>query len=273
VTQADIDRASRDYYSEQLAISAGLIDRVLRWWRALSWRAIQTDSDALWETYRDMVSYARDRSHTTGTEYHNRVRELALSNPQPLRGAHRDLGAEARQAAVSFFAQTAPVAREIKRGRLDDPEFLAELDDIMTRAGTNLARDGGRLAEQGGRDALADARENDSECIGYYRKTDEDPCGFCAMLASRGLVYTEARNSDKGSRSWVDEQDPDQYHPDCHCQTLPLFRGVAMPAEDRRKADEYERIWKDTEGSGAEQLKNFRDKFDADRRARRDSNV
>ncbi|QPB09543.1 capsid maturation protease [Streptomyces phage Sycamore] len=269
MTQADIDRASRAYYDEQLAISAGLINSVLRWWRTLSWRAVQTDSDALWETYRDMVSDARDRSHTAGTEYHNRIRELALDHPSTFRGGERDSAAEARQAATSFFVQTAPVTREIQRGRLDDPEFVAELDEFMSRAGTNLARDGGRLAEQGGRDALADARDNDPEVIGYYRKTDADPCGFCAMLASRGLVYTESRNSSRRTRSWVDEQDPDQYHPDCHCQTLPLFQGVSMPAEDRRKADEYERLWKDTEGSGAEQLKNFRDAFDADRRARR----
>jgi hypothetical protein len=268
VTQADYDRASRDYYNEQLAISAGLIDRLLRWWRTLSYRAIQTDSDALWETYRDMVSDARDRSYTAGSEFHNRARELA-GHTSTFKGGPRDTAAESRQAATSFFVQTAPVTREIQRGRLDDPEFLAELDDLMTRAGTNLARDGGRLAEQGGRDALADARENDTEVIGYYRKTDPDPCGFCAMLASRGLVYTESRNSSRASRTWVDEQDPEQYHPDCHCQTLPLFRGQSMPADDRRKADEYERAWKDTEGSGADQLKNFRDRIDADRRARR----
>ncbi|QPB09690.1 hypothetical protein CPT_Shaeky_003 [Streptomyces phage Shaeky] len=268
MTQADYDRASRDFYNEQVRISAGLINSVLRWWRTLSWRAVQTDSDALWETYRDMVSDARGRSHEAGLALHNRAREAA-GHTSTFRGGPRDLGAEARQAATSFFVQTTPVTREIQRGRLDDPEFLAELDDLMTRAGTNLARDGGRLAEQGGRDALADARENDGDVIGYYRMTDADPCGFCAMLASRGLVYTEARNSARRTRTWLDEQDPDQYHPDCHCQTLPLFEGVSMPEEHRRKADEYKAAWDNTEGSGEAQLKNFRERFDADRRARR----
>lgn len=225
MTQADIDRASRAYYDEQLATSATLVDHVLRWWRALSWRAVQTDNDALWETYRDMVADARDRSYAAGSEYHNHVREMALGHLGTFPGGDRDATAETRQTAASFFTHTAPVARAIQRGRLDDPEFLADLDSVMSSAGTNLARDGGRLAEQGGRDALADARDNDPEVIGYYRKTDPDPCGFCAMLASRGLVYTETRNSSRASRTWVDEQDPEQYHPDCHCQTLP-FSGV-----------------------------------------------
>ncbi len=266
MTQADYDRASRDYYDEQVSIAAALMRRVLRWFRTLNPRALPTDADTLWEAYRDMVNEARGQSYEAGTRFHNHARNAAgLPDLGTFPG--RDEVAEARQAAASYFVNTAPVTREIQRGRLDDPEFQDELDRLMTNAGTNLARDAGRLAEQGGRDALADARENDPEVIGYYRKTDADPCGFCAMLASRGLVYTESRNSSRRSRSWVSEQDPDQYHPDCHCQTLPLFRGVSMPADDRRKAEEYERLWRQTESSGETQLKNFRDAIDAQRRA------
>lgn len=268
MTQADYNRASRDYYNEQVGIAATLMQHVIRWFRTLSPRALQTDADTLWVAYRDMVNEARGRSYAAGTRFHNQARNAAgLPDLGTFLG--RDETAEVRQAAASYFVHTAPVTREIQRGRLDDPEFADELDRLMTSAGTNLARDGGRLAEQGGRDALADARENDPEVIGYYRKTDPDPCGFCAMLASRGLVYTEDRNSSRGSRTWVDEQNPDQYHPDCHCQTLPLFRGQSMPAEDRRRADEYARMWRDTEGSGETQLKNFRDAIDAQRRANR----
>ncbi len=267
MTQAGYDRASRDYYDEQVSIAASLMQRVIRWFRTLNPRAVQADADTLYEVYRDMVGEARGRSYEAGTRFHNLARnEAGLSDLGTFLG--RDETAEARQAAASYFVNTAPVTREIQRGRLDDPEFAEELDRLMSNAGTNLARDAGRLAEQGGRDALANARETDSEVIGYYRKTDPDPCGFCAMLASRGLVYTEARNSAKRTRSWVNEQDPDQYHPDCHCQTLPLFRGQSMPADDRRRADEYARMWGDTEGSGETQLKNFRDRIDAQRRGR-----
>ncbi|MFJ8884223.1 hypothetical protein ACIRJR_12545 [Streptomyces sp. NPDC102402] len=270
MTQADIDRASRAYYNEQLAISGSLAQRLMEWWATLSWRAVDSDPDALWKTYRDMVSESRDQSYEAGTRYHNRVRELAIGEHLgTFPGGQRDTVSEARQAAASYFVHAAPVTRETQRGRLDDPEFLAELDDVMSRAGTNLARDGGRLAEQGGRDALADARENDPEVIGYYRKTDADPCGFCAMLASRGAAYSESRNASRSTRSYVAEDNPDQYHPDCHCQTLPLFRGVSLPAEDERKRTEYLRRWNETEGSGEAQMRNFMRAFNDEREAGR----
>ncbi|MBT2400267.1 hypothetical protein [Streptomyces sp. ISL-100] len=169
----------------------------------------------------------------------------------------RDTAAEAGKAKVSYYVHTAPLREEMKRGRLDDPDFLKSLDDTMESAGRNLALDAGRLAESGGRDALAEARENDAEVIGWYRMTDTDPCGFCAMLASRGAAYSKF-------------MEPDQFHRGCHCQTLPLFRGVSMPPEDAAKRDEYLARFKATPGSGSSQARAFQEAFDTERKARRD---
>ncbi|MGW0929551.1 VG15 protein [Streptomyces sp. NPDC002644] len=270
MSQADIDRASRAYHEQQAQLATSVMGEIIRWWRQLGYQAVESDIDALWDTYRDLVVRYRDESYAAGLLYHNTIRETALGEQGgTFPSGERDTEAEDRQIAASFFAHTAPIAREIKRGRLDDPEFL---DDVMTRTGTTLARDGGRLAEQGGRDALADLRDRDPEVIGYYRRTDADPCGFCAMLASRGAVYTATRNQSKTSRSWVDQQDPEQYHPECHCQTLPLFKGMKMPAEDEAKRKQYEQMWKNTSGSGAAQFKNFRDSFDKERKERSKNN-
>ncbi|MFJ8754704.1 hypothetical protein ACIREO_36140 [Streptomyces sp. NPDC102441] len=169
----------------------------------------------------------------------------------------RDIAAEAGKAKVSYYVHTAPLREEVKRGRLDDPEFLKSLDDAMESAGRNLALDAGRLAESGGRDALAEARENDADVIGWYRKTDADPCGFCAMLASRGAAYSKF-------------MEPDQFHKGCHCQTLPLFRGLEIPTEDASKRDEYLARFKATPGSGRDQVRAFQDAFNAERKERRD---
>ncbi|MFG2684453.1 hypothetical protein [Streptomyces sp. NPDC048392] len=191
-------------------------------------------------------------------KYHKRVREIATGDA----GSDdlwdgRDATAEAGQSKTSYYVHTAPLREEMKRGRLDDPEFLKSLDETMESAGRNLALDAGRLAESGGRDALAEARENDAEVIGWYRRTDADPCGFCAMIATRGAAYS-------------DYMEPDQFHKGCHCVTLPLFRGVEIPAEDASKRDAYLARWNATPGSGAEQLKTFQREFNAERKARRD---
>jgi hypothetical protein len=89
------------------------------------------------------------------------------------------------------------------------------------------------------------------------------------MLASRGAAYTEDRNSSRATRAFVNEENPDQYHPDCHCQTLPLFRGVSLPPEDERKRTEYLRRWNETEGSGEAQMRDFIRAFNEEREARR----
>ena len=46
-----------------------------------------------------------------------------------------------------------------------------------------------RLAYAGGRDTVMQTVEDSGEIVGWRRATDEDPCAFCALLASRGAVY------------------------------------------------------------------------------------
>ncbi|MFG2875087.1 hypothetical protein ACGFYU_08750 [Streptomyces sp. NPDC048337] len=205
------------------------------------------------------MSQSRSRSYAEGVKYHNAAREAATGKPAPESvWDSRDLAAESGKAKASFYVHTAPLRKELQRGRLDDPEFVKSLDKAMESAGRNLALDAGRLAESGGRDALAEARENDADVIGWYRKTDADPCGFCAMIASRGTAYS-------------DYMEPDQFHPGCHCQTLPLFRGVEMPADDAAKRDGYLARWNATDGSGADQLRTFQREFNEERRQRREA--
>ncbi|MFD4172511.1 VG15 protein [Streptomyces anulatus] len=264
--QSDFNATAQAYHQAQVDISASLLERVASWWRGLSPQRAAEGSSAVVREFQALVSSSRSRSYAEGAKFHNAAREVATGEPAPESiWGDRDLSTEAGQSRTAFYVHTAPVRAEVKRGRLDDPEFLALLDDVMSSAGKNLADDAGRLAEMGGRDALADARENDPEVIGYYRKTDADPCGFCAMLAARGAAYTETRNASRSTRAFVSEEDPDQYHRNCHCQTLPLFRGVSMPPEDAAKRAEYLARWNATDGSGAEQLRNFQRDFNAER--------
>ncbi|MFC8708335.1 hypothetical protein ACFUCQ_00120 [Streptomyces sp. NPDC057197] len=256
--QSDFNAAAQAYYSTQVDISESLLERVASWWRGLSPQRAAEGSSAVVREFQALVSSSRTRSYAEGVKFHNAAREAATGEPAPeSTWDGRDLAAEAGQSKTSYYVHTAPLREEMKRGRLDDPEFLKSLDETMESAGRNLARDAGRLAEAGGRDALAEAREEDPDVIGWYRKTDADPCGFCAMLASRGGAFTKY-------------MEPDRFHTGCHCQTLPLFRGVEIPAEDAAKRDEYLARWNATPGSGADQVKAFQQEFNAERKARRD---
>lgn len=57
---------------------------------------------------------------------------------------------------------------------------------IMTRTLPAAAQ---RLAVAGARDTVMQTVKDSGEIVGWRRATDEDPCAFCALLASRGAVY------------------------------------------------------------------------------------
>lgn len=96
----------------------------------------------------------------------------------------------------------------------------------------------------GGREATLTLVKADSQAIGWARVTDGDPCGFCALLASRGPAYkTEASAA---------------FKPHDHCACLPkavYSRTAGWPGDAR----EYQRFYYQvTKGySGKEAVKAF----------------
>lgn len=114
----------------------------------------------------------------------------------------------------------------------------------LTLAEANTARSGMRHAMNGGRDTIQNAIRGDREALGYARSTSSRACGFCAMLASRGPVY---------SKSTVDFH----AHDGCSCGSEPVYRrDAAWPAGSR----EYRQLWDTaTHGlSGADAINAFR---------------
>ncbi|QPB09764.1 hypothetical protein CPT_Shady_003 [Streptomyces phage Shady] len=246
----ELSTLTRDYQNAQDSVANRVLSWLLKWWVGEA-QGNLGNPNQLFESYRREVERGRRESIQLAQNFHNTVRNsagLGSLPPSQWGGVRASDGVN-----DAFYSAVAPA-----RKRLDDPDFVAELDRLIYGP---LRENTDRVTLAGGRDALANARESDREVIGYYRKAEADPCGFCAMLASRGLVYTESRNSDRRSRSYLDEQNPEKYHENCRCQTLPLFEGLSMPAEDRERADRWLAQWKETDGSGAEQLSNFRKQF------------
>ena len=83
-----------------------------------------------------------------------------------------------------------------------------------------------------GRDTIAAATVEDPEAQGWQRQARADGCGFCAMLASRGPVYT------KKSVRFAS-------HDNCKCIAVPAFRGRPLPVQpytpSKRQRSEGER--------------------------------
>ncbi|MFJ5923861.1 hypothetical protein ACIQF6_14810 [Kitasatospora sp. NPDC092948] len=117
------------------------------------------------------------------------------------------------------------------RGRLDDAEFLAELDDMMRDCAATVGGAADREVLRGGRSLAEQSARADGRVVGWARVTDSSPCGFCAMLASRGAVYKSRDSALFAGGPPVSLDDLTKYHDLCHCQIVPVYsRADHMPA-------------------------------------------
>jgi hypothetical protein len=127
-------------------------------------------------------------------------------------------------------------------------------------AAVRMAGSATYLALEGGRDVMEKSIQRDERATGWSRVTDNDPCAWCAMLASRGPVYKSARTAGDPRRGG------NSYHDHCACQAWPAFTldepfiGIA----DRL----YEDWRRETKGTGSQDAVNaFRRWWESEGRA------
>lgn len=113
-----------------------------------------------------------------------------------------------------------------------------------------------RQAMAGSRDTIARTVGDSDEIVGWRRVTDADPCAFCALLASRGAVYSA------GTVRF-------QAHDGDECSAEPLYGHEEEPAEVEELYDEWLRVTAGT--SGKESIRVWRRHWDAKRAAGRDT--
>lgn len=135
------------------------------------------------------------------------------------------------------------------------PEGLRQ--EAMELAGEAAAAAAVRHVQNGGRSFIDEAVKKDPVAIGWVRiPRSEKPCYFCAMLASRGPVYSEESFDQSDPRF----EGPGEYkvHDSCHCTMRQVYsrRRDEWPAISA----ELEQLWADsTVGtSGEEMVRAFR---------------
>lgn len=103
-----------------------------------------------------------------------------------------------------------------------------------------------RMVADGGRSAILGAVTRDPQAVGYQRVTDGDPCAFCRMIASRGIVRYDA---DKAGF---------QAHSHCGCTAEPAFKGDTISPQNA----EYRRQWRAATRGRTDAMKAFREYID-----------
>ena len=137
-------------------------------------------------------------------------------------------------------------------------------DEAAEHTATYAAGAGVRHALNGGRDYTQRVIERDTLAVGWYRVTKDDPCSFCAVLASRGAVYKQDSFADSDPRFIGDGEE--KVHDHCACTLAPIYtRGQAVP--DRNES--WSQLWHEsTRGySGDDALRAFRRAYEAQQRA------
>lgn len=216
----------------QLAIRAQLIRDVTRVWPLL-------DAKRLDETFPGWLT----AMSTLIRSYHG---QSAVAAGTAYRAARQRATGEL---APSGLIQLAPLPSEEwlnKAFRFSGPgQFSRDVARPKTALSTTLGT-ASRIALDGARTTIIETVHEDPAAVGWMRVTDGNPCAFCALLASRGVI--------KGSTTYRTEESASfQAHNDCGCTAAPAFTIHAdLPDVSKKAAEVYA-----NRGSG-DALKAFR---------------
>lgn len=168
------------------------------------------------------------------------------------------LSEEAADAAVRGEAQTnlqalGPDNLKKKLDKIDTSKPSTEVDaergKAYLEAQARQAAAVTRLTQDGARSDLWSLSSRDTAAIGYIRLSRTGtPCGWCAMLISRGPVYKSAKSAGGGDQF----NDGDLYHDNCNCYAEPIFSIDDYNTNPRYALNrEYAELWpKVTQGLG-----------------------
>ena len=154
---------------------------------------------------------------------------------------------DADRAARTSMIVTGPVNIKAKVKRAQ-PVEQASRAALVEAAGA-----AGRHVLTGGRQSLLRVIEGDEglELRGYIRVTDDDPCYFCAMLASRGPVFPSKwaaggsnRRGSRNARAGVEFVGDGSFkvHDHCACTVEPVYyTDTVWPG----RGAEFRQLWRD----------------------------
>lgn len=230
-------RLTETHRRAQLAVRAALVADVLRLWGVFdpddiggSWARLEPAFLALIAAYGN-VSAGLAAGYYEEFRAAEGIAGLATPRIAPLASADEVIG-------TLRLLGPANARRLVAAGRAD----------AATVTFTNVAGETSRQVLNRGRNTLEGSVAADRKALGWARVTDSSPCSFCAMLASRGPVYSKKGGTFRS-------------HGHCGCSLEPVYdRDQPWPG----RAEEFRRQWNETVGSksGAEARNTFRRAFE-----------
>lgn len=153
----------------------------------------------------------------------------------------------AEREANEALTNLGPLNSQKKQTKIDgsSQDSDAQRREAHDAAGRRQAASAERIALNGARSTVQATSTRDAKVIGWVRLSRSGtPCGWCAMLISRGPVYKNAKTAG----------DVDQYHDNCKCYAEPVYGMEDFDTSPLYSLNrEYARLWPQvTKGLGGD---------------------
>jgi hypothetical protein len=245
----------------QLAIRSAFMAELVRLWPLINLDRLD-ETAAEWIGFvTDLIMLWRNESVNRALLYYDEFRRAETGQPLTQRGNYRSLVTVEPAAIRTSLLVTGPIGVKSRIGKGIHPEVA------KAKALVDVTGAASRHVLNGGRQLITEATNRDKLAVGFARVTDDDPCAFCAMLASRGPDYN-SRASALRTTSRSKKRGPGrEYHDHCGCTVEAVY---SDDADWPGRAREFEQLWKDsTKGKGGKNALNaFRNAYEAQRRSR-----
>nr|DAS06512.1 MAG TPA: minor capsid protein [Caudoviricetes sp.] len=241
-------------------LSLGAVRDVSAWWEQVD------KAGDVAARFGEVLVEPWDRGAVLGVAFYRLLRALQTGRtvPSPVRGHAQggvvtfgDLVREFNEAAgLNALSASSLAGVRVQVDKQVTPD-LAALRDVDVRAAQALLRarlDAGEVssgvvagvgqqaAAGGARSVVRDMGDRDPARQAWIRVSGTGtPCAFCAMLLSRGAVYSgkhEALRHDVAHPNGTHG-----YHPNCHCYALPLFAGASIEGSRFAVNREMQDLW------------------------------
>lgn len=228
-------RLTEAHRRAQLQLGARTVDQMRAAWRLLDFTDLDASMPSWLRVAMPIIRSQHATSSTLAANYYATFRSLELGIGTPSFAPSLAPGLDDAAMRVSLQV-TGPstVKRATMRGKT--------AAQAMQLGETRSASAAMRQALAGGRTTLIRSIRSDRSALGFARATSGKACAFCAMLASRGPVYS------KDSAEF-------EAHDGCSCTAEPVFsRDADWPAGSR----DYAQLWSEATAGETDQLNAFR---------------
>jgi hypothetical protein len=252
VTAASVAILTEQYRQAQVELGARTIRDAIALWRLLAENPER--NQPTWLTFMlELVRRDRQQAARYAVDYVGAYRRMVGART-PFTPVLPPIEIDK---IVTSLQVTGPVALQKKIVQLREQQPAPAVEPRISPA-SKMARDlasaSARAAQRhvvnAGREVIEDTIQRDREVRGYVRITDGDPCFFCAVLASRGAVYTDESFDDSDPR--FEGPGNHKVHDGCACSLIPIYTPRSSdktnPLLDRSR--EFEQLWITSGGNG-----------------------